>query len=292
MSNDLVKNESNSVDVLTELQNTEKVVQALMQSKHYSKMGSEGVYAIVHKSKSLGVNIIDALNGGLYYVQGKVGMSTELMACLIRAQGHSISRDPKSTPSNCILIGKRKDTGDVWQSSFSIDDAKRAGIFKSTWEKYPDVMCYNRAMSKLARQLFPDIIKGAGYTKDELDEIAKGKPKEDNFSSEVEIVASIDTVPSKELETISFEELTILESLIDRDANKKELTDLVMRSGITDISQFPKNRYQSLLTYIHSRQSDQKNKTVVELPTQDPTRIFTDKQIEEMSEVEVENVFA
>ncbi len=40
------------------------------------------------------------------------------------------------------------------------------------YEKYPATMLYNRAMSFLARQLFPDVIRGAGYTFDELKEIA------------------------------------------------------------------------------------------------------------------------
>jgi hypothetical protein len=104
-------------------------------------------------------------------------MSTEAMAARVRAAGHSIIKDPKSSNTNCILHGKRADNGDTWTTSFSIEDAKRAGIFTDggTWAKYPDVMCYNRAMSKMFRQMTPDLSKGAGYTLDELKEIAESR---------------------------------------------------------------------------------------------------------------------
>lgn len=161
---------------LVDLDNMQTMCKKLMASKHYSKMGEEGVFAIVQKARSLGMNPIDALGGSLYFVQGKVGMSSEAMASLIRQAGHSISKDPKSDEKTCILNGKRKDNGDTWQCTFSVDDAKRAGIFKNMWEKYPSVMCYNRCLSMLARQLFPDVIKGSGYTMDELKEIARNDP--------------------------------------------------------------------------------------------------------------------
>ena len=89
------------------------------------------------------------------------------MNYLIRAAGHSISKDPKSDKNCCILHGKRKDNGDVWTSMFSIDDAKKAGIYKNTWEKYGEDMIFARALSRLARQLFPDVLKGA-YTEGEV----------------------------------------------------------------------------------------------------------------------------
>jgi hypothetical protein len=170
-----IREEVNFDAVLNDIDTMQKMSQKLMQSKHYQAMGEAGIFAIVQKAKSLGINPLEALNGGLYYVNGKVGMSTEMMACLIRQAGHSISKDPKSDNNICILHGKRRDTGDTWTIRFSMDDAKKAGIAKHMYDKYPAIMLYNRAMSTLARQLFPDIIKGAGYTLDELKEISNNK---------------------------------------------------------------------------------------------------------------------
>lgn len=157
---------------IMEIENIHRMCQSLLKTSHYAKLGAEGIFAVVSKSRSLNMDPIYALNGGLYYLQGKVGMPAESMAALIREKGHSIIKDPKSNDSICILHGKRADNGDTWSVSFSIEDAKRAGLLKNSYEKYPSAMLYNRAMSFLARQLFPDVIKGAGYTPDELREIA------------------------------------------------------------------------------------------------------------------------
>lgn len=171
---ELVKKEDTFSVAFTDIENQRKMCELLIKTPHYSKLGPDGIYAIIAKARSLEMDPIEALNGGLYYVNGRVGMSTEAMAARMRACGHSIQKDPKSTSHCCILIGKRADNGDTWVTSFSIDDAKRAGIYneKGPWGKYPSVMCYNRAMSMMYRQLTPDLSKGVGYTLDELKEIS------------------------------------------------------------------------------------------------------------------------
>jgi hypothetical protein len=146
----------------------------LLETPHYRKLGEEGIHVIMARAKALGIHPFEALNGGFHCIQGKVGMSTEMMAALIRQRGHSITKDPKSTPECVILKGKRKDNGDEWICSFSKDDAIAAGLWGSaTWKKYPQIMLYNRCMSMLFRQLFPDLSLGAGYVEDELKEITK-----------------------------------------------------------------------------------------------------------------------
>jgi hypothetical protein len=132
-------------------------------------------------------------------------MSTEMMASLIRQQGHSISKDPKSDNSICILHGKRKDTGDTWTTSFSMQDAVKAGLAKNMYDKYPAIMLYNRAMSMLARQLFPDVIKGAGYTLEELHEIKDSK-------SAHNVTVKVDPI---EIEKISSEQAEELIEILD-----------------------------------------------------------------------------
>lgn len=134
-------------------------------------------------------------------------MSTEAMAARMRAAGHSIQKDSqKSSPSCCVLIGKRADNGDQWETSFSIDDAKRAGIYndRGPWGKYPSVMCYNRAMSMMFRQLTPDLSKGAGYTLDELKEIAgvEGAPPAKKVVMPVACVETISEEQAMELSLV------------------------------------------------------------------------------------------
>tara|TARA_R110000868_G_scaffold138595_2_gene352815 strand:- start:197 stop:982 length:786 start_codon:yes stop_codon:yes gene_type:complete len=195
MSNELVVKDEISFDaVLADIDTMKKMAQKLMQSKHFQTMGEDGIFAIIQRAKSLGIHPLEALNGSLFYVNGKVGMSTEMMASLIRQKGHSVSKDPKSDNSICILHGKRADTGDTWTVRFSMEDAKRAGIDKHMYQKYPGVMIYNRSMSMLARQLFPDVIKGAGYTMDELKEISANKGLQTVEAEIVEEMASVEAI--------------------------------------------------------------------------------------------------
>ena len=186
MSKELVVKEEN-FDLLGDIEQTQEAVKKLLQTKHFQQLGEPGIFAVVQKAKSLKINAFDALLGSLYYLNGKVGMSAEMMNTLIRSNGHSIVKDTKSNDNVCILHGKRCDNGDTWTESFSIDDAKRAGIYKNVWEKYPRNMCFNRALSNLARQLFPDVIKGC-YEIEELKSINDTPQTPFNYQRTVETV--------------------------------------------------------------------------------------------------------
>lgn len=195
-----IREEVGMETMIRDIETMQTLCGQLLKTKHYATMGEAGIFAIVQKARSLGINPLEALNGGLYYVQGKVGMSTEMMASLIRQRGHSITKDAKSDNNICILHGRRCDTGDTWTVVFSMEDAKRAGLAKGMYDKYPSIMLYNRAMSILARQLFPDIIKGAGYTKDELIEATRAAPEAQPIQAEFEpVVQTITEAQADEL---------------------------------------------------------------------------------------------
>lgn len=165
--NNLVIKEANT-GVLADLQNTHQLCQMLMKTPHYAKMGPEGIFAIVETAKSLDIDPRQALGGGLYYVKGKVEMSARLMNSLIRAQKHSITRDKRSDDTICILHGKRADNGDTWTESFSMADAQKAGLANNAvWKNFARDMLFARALSRLARQLFPDVI-GNVYVEGEI----------------------------------------------------------------------------------------------------------------------------
>ncbi len=169
---------SNEVTVfetqLAELDKIQETCRKLLQTKHYQAIGEAGIHAIMSRAKALGIHPFEALNGGFHCINGKVGMSTEMMAALVRKKGHSITKDQRSNSDCVILTGKRADNGDSWTCSFSKDDAIAAGLWNTaTWKKYPQIMLYNRCMSMLFRQLFPDLSLGAGYVEDELKEIAR-----------------------------------------------------------------------------------------------------------------------
>lgn len=229
----------NQQNMLVDIENTKKMCKLLMESPHYQKMGAQGIFAVVEKAKSIGVNPIDALNGGMYYAQGRVELSAGMMNQLIRSHGHSVTKDKKSDATICILHGRRKDNGDTWVESFSIEDAKLAGIYRNQWLKYPKDMLFARALSRLARQLFPDVIKGC-YVEGEIS-MASGEDKQVSFEAEYEITND------------EYNELMKLLSC--NDSLRENISNyLKNRFNITDLREMPRDVYELAL-----KRAEQKN---------------------------------
>lgn len=134
----------------------------------YSSVGSpEKIFMILLAARELGVPPLQALNGGIWNIQGKIEISARLMNSMIRRQGHSI-KVVECNSQRCILEGKRADNGDSFTAQFSMEDAAKAGLAgRSTWKSYAEDMLYSRAMSRLARRLFSDVI-GTAYVEGEI----------------------------------------------------------------------------------------------------------------------------
>ena len=104
-------------------------------------------------------------------INGKPTLDAQGMAALIRGAGHSITGD--ATDTEATAIGKRLDNGDTMTVTFTIADAKRANLVKNgPWTQYPSSMLWARAVSKLARELFPDVLMGMSYVPEEMGEVA------------------------------------------------------------------------------------------------------------------------
>lgn len=146
------------------------------KSGQYRDLNPETMLNIMLTAKDLGISPMKALNGGFYIVNGKISMSTAMMADRIRRDGHSI-KITEWTKEKCIIIGKRKDNEDSVKVEFTMEDAQLAGLTNSpTWKKFPKAMLYNRAMSMLARVLFPDVV-GNCYSEDERYDIMNIPPE-------------------------------------------------------------------------------------------------------------------
>jgi len=221
-------------DYVSDLANTQKLCDLLMKTPHYAKLGVEGVFAVVETAKSLGVDPRQALGGGLYYVRGKVEMSARMMNALIRSKKHSVTRDKRSDEKICILHGKRTDTGDTWTESFSIDDAQRAGLMGSAvWKTYPKDMLFARALSRLARQLFPDII-GNCYVEGEI--------AFDPGINEGEIaeLPQIEAPLPQNAEVLSEEQFKNLSFFLDQVPDYKQaIVDFLAKKGIANLWEMP-----------------------------------------------------
>lgn len=231
-------------DYLSELANTQKLCNILMQTPHYAKMGPEGIFAIVETAKSLDVDPRLALGGGLYYVRGKVEMQARMMNALIRARKHSVTRDKKSDETICILHGKRADNGDTWTESFSIQDAQRAGLMGNpVWKNYPKDMLFARALSRLARQLFPDII-GNCYVEGE---ISLEPTEADKMISEVAQLPQIDG-PDQVTKTLSEEQHKNISFFLNQVPEYKQtIVDFLAKKGISNLWEMPVEMYEKIV---------------------------------------------
>jgi hypothetical protein len=238
-----------SLDViLVDIQSTQKMCNALMNTPHYKKLGAEGIFAIVQKARTLNVNPLDALNGGLYCVNGKVEMSAQMMIQLIRQSGHSVTKDKRSDDTICILHGKRKDNGDTWTESFSIQDAKRAGIYKNVWEKFPRNMLFARALSNLARQLFADIIKGC-YVEGEISQAVPLQEKVDTLvDKETGELKSDAEVVKIEYQKITLEQFNDINDLIGEDTEYRNsvLRFIKKQVGADKLEDMPASIYDKV----------------------------------------------
>lgn len=102
-----------------------------------------------------------------HVIEGSASMKPEAMLGLVRQAGHSVSIE--NGDGVVTATGKRCDTGDEHSASFSLADAEAAGLAgKRNWKQYQESMLTWRAVSKLCRNLFSDVVLGAGYVSEEL----------------------------------------------------------------------------------------------------------------------------
>lgn len=102
-----------------------------------------------------------------HVIEGSASLRPESMLGLVRQAGHSVTLE--TTETYAEATGKRVDTGDEHVATFTMEDAEAAGLAdKRNWKQYQEAMLTWRAVSKLCRVLFPDVVLGAGYVPEEL----------------------------------------------------------------------------------------------------------------------------
>lgn len=101
---------------------------------------------------------------GINIIQGKAEMSANLMAAQVKKHPQYDYRVDSLTSDGCtisfyeIVDGKRDKLG---ESSFTREDANRAGLNGGNWTKFPRNMFFARAMSNGVRLHCPDVFYGA-----------------------------------------------------------------------------------------------------------------------------------
>jgi len=102
-------------------------------------------------------------------INGRPTLAAEAQRALILAAGHDLWIEESNT-TRCTVCGRRRGSDAVSRVTWTIDDAKRAGLAqKAPWRSYPRQMLLARASAELARAVFPDAIGGLLAT-EELDD--------------------------------------------------------------------------------------------------------------------------
>jgi len=166
-SNEITK--ATPVD-LSRMESAYKMCQVLSKSdlvpKSY-RQKPENVFLAYIAGQPFGWDVTMSMRS-FHIIEGTPSLKPEIQLALVRQAGHSVTVE-KSSVDLVVITGKRSDTGDIATASYSIEDAKRAGLIgKGNWKTYPEDMLFARAVSRLCRRLFQDVLLGCAYVPEEL----------------------------------------------------------------------------------------------------------------------------
>jgi len=137
----------------------------------------------------------------IYNVNGMPTMKADLKLALAKRHPEYAGCEIDANTERCIVKMKRKaenGTEEAITSTFTIEDAKRAGLFpkKDNWRMYPQRMLKARAISYAVNDLFPDIVFGM-ISSEEAQDIDRHTEK--TMATEYEVIESeAETVPEGE----------------------------------------------------------------------------------------------
>ncbi len=105
---------------------------------------------------------------GVHVVSGKPVLAADTMMGIVLGSGLAeYFTQVDASATSVTYETKRRGAPAPQRCTWTIDDAKRAGIYKNTWLAYPRQMLAARAKAELARNAYPDVCAGV-YDPDEL----------------------------------------------------------------------------------------------------------------------------
>ena len=156
-------------NIIRSVDDASRVAKAMAMSEYFSDAKDVAKAMVkVMAGHELGVGAFASMTG-IHIIKGKPTMGGNLIASLIKNDPRYNYRVKKHDETVCEI--EFIEDGEVCGvSSFSMEDAKRAGLLSNqTWNKYPKNMLFARAISNGARWHTPGIFGGAPvYTPEEL----------------------------------------------------------------------------------------------------------------------------
>ncbi|WP_304880109.1 recombinase RecT [uncultured Parasutterella sp.] len=201
----------------------------------------EDIVVAMMWSHNLNVPVLQGLQG-IAIINGRPSIWGDLMIAVCQSSGllvdiaESFSGSGDSLTATCVV--KRKDRETPIVRSFSIEEAKRAGLMnKGPWAQYTKRMLQNRARSYALRDAFPDVLMGMASADEQSDAAAVEmgraevvpatpvvlpKPKKTEVTETVE--AEIETVEEPEhMPASSVSDIQKIQEAIASAATQEEL---------------------------------------------------------------------
>src|SRR5690606_18925577 len=146
-------------------------------------LAQSGFFADAREAAQAGVKVLAGLEmgigafsamTGIHIIEGKPSIGANLMAAAVKRHPKYDYRVKTHTDTECVL-SFYEDGEHVGDSSFTIADAKRAGVAFQTrsgaptpWAKNPRNMLFARALSNGVRWFCPDVFDAPTYTPEQL----------------------------------------------------------------------------------------------------------------------------
>ncbi len=168
---DLVPVRHNDANTLAVAEETWKLANRMAGTEFVPKglRSAESVLGAMLTGHELGIQPMASL-AKIHVIEGRPTLSAEMMRAIVLREGHQIHVE-ETTNTRCTLVGRRG--GDTRETSitWTMDDARNAGLVnKNNWKSYPRAMLLARATGELVRAVFPDVLAGISYAKEEAED--------------------------------------------------------------------------------------------------------------------------
>jgi hypothetical protein len=141
-----------AAELAKQVANTEFVPKAL-------RGNPAAIAACILYGDELGIGPLQSL-AKISVIEGKPSLSAEAQRALILSAGHDMWV-VEANNTKVTVAGKRSNSEHVSTVTWTLDDAKRAGIGgRQNWRTYPRQMLMARATAELARLIFADAVGG------------------------------------------------------------------------------------------------------------------------------------
>lgn len=160
----------------------------------------------IQAGKEFGIQPFASMSG-IHIIQGKPTIGAGLMAARVKGFGKYDYKVIEHTESICSIQFMTKDKEVLGTSTFTIEDAKKAGT--KNLDKFPKNMLFARAMSNGVKWYVPDIYETPVYVPEEMD-----FANETHNTPAIDVTAEINTAVAKLSECNTLADLTALKSTL------------------------------------------------------------------------------